>query len=426
MEREKPLLFDIFPNLKDKVPWIPLLTNTPTPVDRLEKLESSYPNKNIKIYIKRDDKNHNQYGGNKLRKFEFIFAHARKKKKTGICTIGGTGTNHGLACAIIAQELGMRCDLFLFPQPLTWHVQRSLIFYKYFGAKLHFNKTFFGLTLKVLRHQITHPKHYIMLPGGSLLVGIGSPVGTLGFINAIFELKGQIDTGILPEPDVIFVAGGSGGTAAGLIVGCKLAGLKTKIKIIAVSMNWVINPSTVIKNANSAVKYLQKRDKNVPELKIQEDDFDVINEYLGSDYGIKTKRGQQAIDEVMEIEGKQKNFKLETTYTGKAMAAMLDYISSNNEKVVLFWNTYNSNDLDHILRKIGFNYHDLPKKFHQFYDKMFQCWQIVDCPEEVRNKCEAYLNHEYRYWLVTECRLDESKRKKSFSELSKVITLEDS
>ena len=133
MEREKPLLFDIFPNLKDKVPWIPLLTNTPTPVDRLEKLESSYPNKNIKIYIKRDDKNHNQYGGNKLRKFEFIFAHARKKKKTGICTIGGTGTNHGLACAIIAQELGMRCDLFLFPQPLTWHVQRSLIFYKYFG-----------------------------------------------------------------------------------------------------------------------------------------------------------------------------------------------------------------------------------------------------------------------------------------------------
>ena len=427
MERERPLLFEIYPNLKDKVPWIPLLSNIPTPVDRLEKLEACFQNNNTKIFIKRDDKNHNVYGGNKLRKFEFIFAHARKKKRKGIVTIGGTGTNHGLACAIIARELGMRCDLFLFPQPLTWHVQRSLILYNHFGAKLHLSKNFFTLALKVLGHQISHPKHYIMLPGGSLLVGIGSPVGTLGFINAAFELKTQINKGILPEPDVIFVAGGSGGTAAGLIVGCKLAGLQTRVKIIAVSMDWVINPSTVTKNANSAIKYLRKRDKIIPEIKIKEDDFEVINEYLGSDYGIKTIRGQQAIDKVMETEGRQRKFKLETTYTGKAMAAMLDYISSNNDEVVLFWNTYNSNDLDHILRTSGFNYHDLPKKFHQFYEeKKFQCWQIVDCPEEIRNNCEAYLNHEYRFWLVAECKLEESKRKKAYSELSKVITLEDS
>ena len=427
MEPEKPLLFDVFPNLKEKVPWISLLTKVPTPVEQLQKLEASYPNSNTRIYIKRDDKNHNIYGGNKLRKFEFIFAHAKKKKRTGIVTIGGTGTNHGLACAIIAKELGMRCDLFLFPQPLTWHVQRSLLLYNYFGAKLHLSKGFFGLTLKVLVHQIFHPRHYTMLPGGSLLVGIGSPVGTLGFINAAFELKTQIDKGMLPEPDVIFIAGGSGGTAAGLIVGCKLAGLKTKIKIIAVSMNWVINPSTVTKNANSAIKYLRKRDKTVPDLKIKEEDIEVINGYLGSDYGIKTVRGQQAIDKIMETEGKQKGFKLETTYTGKAMAAMLDFISSNKDKVVLFWNTYNSNDLDYILRKMGFNFHELPKKFHQFYEsKKFQCWQIVDCPEEIRNNCQAYLNHDYRFWLVTDCKLSENKRKKIYLELSKVITLEDS
>lgn len=427
MERDKPLLFDIYPDLKDKVPWISLLSTVPTPVDQLDKLEACYPSNNIRIYIKRDDKDHDVYGGNKLRKFEFIFGHAKNKKRHGIVTIGGIGTNHGLACAMVARELGMTCDLFLFPQPLTWHVQRSLLLYQFFGAKLHFSKGFFSLTLKVIGHQISHPKHYTMLPGGSLLVGIGSPVGTLGFINAAFELKNQIDKGVLPEPDVIFVAGGSGGTAAGLIVGCKLAGLNTKVKIVAVSMNWVINPSTVTKNANSALKYLRKRDKIIPHFKIREDDFELINEYLGSDYGIKTKRGQQAIDKVMETDGIQKKFKLETTYTGKAMAAMLDYISSNNDKVVLFWNTYNSNDLDFILRKLGFNYSNLPKKFHQFYEnKKFQCWQIADCPEEIRNDCEAYLNHEYRFWMVADCKLDKSKQNKAHSELSKVITLEDS
>ena len=279
----------------------------------------------------------------------------------------------------------------------------------------------------MLGHQILHPKHYTMLPGGSLLVGIGTPIGTVGFINAAFELKHQIDQGLLPEPDVIFVAGGSGGTAAGLIAGCKLAGLKTRIHIVAVSMSWVINSSTLIKNANSAIKYLRKKANNIPELKVEEDDFKIISGYLGSDYGIKTKRGQQAIDKVMKTDGNAKHFKLETTYTGKAMAAMLDYISTNKDKVVLFWNTYNSNDLDDILKKSDFNYQNLPKKFHQFYkDKKFQCWQIIDCPENVRNKCEAYLNHEYRFWLVTECNLDENKRKKAYSELSKIITLEDS
>lgn len=57
------------------------------------------------------------------------------------------------------------------------------------------------------------------LPGGS------SALGTLGFVNAAFELKGQIKSGAMPEPDHIFVACGSMGTAAGLLIGCTLTGL---------------------------------------------------------------------------------------------------------------------------------------------------------------------------------------------------------
>jgi len=428
MKTEKPILFELYPNLEGKVPWIPLLNKVPTPVERLTELEKDLGLNDGQIYIKRDDKDHDIYGGNKLRKFEFIFGKAVKKKKKGMATIGGIGTNHGLACAIVAKQLNMKCNLFLFPQPLTWHVQRSLLLYDYFGAKLHLSKGFVGLALKSFLFQFFHPKHYLMLPGGSLLFGKGSPNGTIGFINAALELSKQIKNGELPEPDAIFVAGGSGGTAGGLIAGCKLAGLKTKIHCVQVSMDWVVNKSTVALNANKALEYIQKKDKSFPKIKVEEDDFEVISGYLGSEYGVKTIRSQNAVDKVWELEGKKRGFKLETTYTGKTMAAMLDYLEKdeNKSKIVLFWNTYNSNDLDGYLRETNFNYKKLPKKFHQFYEKVkFQCWQIVNCPKETREKCEAYLNHEYRFWKVTECKLDKEKQEKAKEVLSNVIKLED-
>jgi D-cysteine desulfhydrase len=422
------LLFNEYPNLEGKVPWVPILSNIPTNIERLSNLEQTLKMSGGEIYIKRDDKIHQIYGGNKLRKFEFIFGNAVERKKTGMITIGGIGSNHCLACAIICKEMNLKCNLFLFPQPLTWHVQRSLLLYNYFNAKLHFNKSFIGLALKAIIYKIFHPKHYAMLPGGSLFFGLGSPIGTLGLINAIIELKQQINQGVLKEPDCIFVAGGSTGTAAGLIAGCKLMKLKTKVYVVAVSMDWLVNKPTIKKNANKALEYLRKRDGTIPKVLILEEDFELITGYLGSDYGVKTKRGQNAVDRVVELEGKAKDFKLDTTYTGKAMAAMLDFLgkSENKTKEVLFWNTYNSNDLNHFLRNTNFDYKKLPKRFHKFYQKTkFQCWQITECPNDIRLDCPAYLHDEYRFWKVTICKLNEDKSNKAMDILSGVITLED-
>ena len=94
MPREKPILFDKYPKLEEKVPWLPILTNVPTAVDRLEKLEAHLKMSEGSIYIKRDDKDHHLYGGNKLRKFEFIFGDIIQREKKGVMTFGGIGTNH--------------------------------------------------------------------------------------------------------------------------------------------------------------------------------------------------------------------------------------------------------------------------------------------------------------------------------------------
>ena len=430
MKQEDPILFRKYPNLKNRVPWIPLLTNIPTPIERLTELEKEFELDSGKIYIKRDDKNHPIYGGNKLRKFEFIFGKVLKKKKKGVVTIGGIGTNHGLACAIVCHFLNppLKCHLYLFHQPLTWHVQRSLLLFDYFGAKLHLGKGDISTFIKFLFFKLLHPRFFLMFPGGSPLFGIGSSLGTIGFINAAFELKNQIDQNIIREPDAIFVAGGSVGTTAGLVAGCRILGLKTKVHVVAVYTDLTSNPSAVKKNANKAIKYLRKRDKSIPNIKVKEEDFVFITGYLGSGYGIKTIRGQNAVDKVYELEGYKRDFKLETTYTGKAMAGMFDYLKKeeNKNKTILFWNTYNSNDVDKYLKETNFQYKKLPKIFHKFYkERLFQCWQIANCPGDLIKTCPAYLNHEYRFWKITECKLDQEKQKKILEELKNVIKLED-
>jgi D-cysteine desulfhydrase len=429
MNRDKPKLFEYYPKLEEKVPWIPILTNVPTPVNQLKNLAEYLGIKDGNIYIKRDDINHHIYGGNKLRKFEFIFGDIIKKEKKGVITTGGIGTNHGLACAVICSCLDppLNCDLFLFPQPLTWHVQRSLLLYHYFGAKLHFGKGDISTFLKAFGFQLIHPKHYLIFPGGSPLFGFGTPLGVIGFIDAMIELKNQIENNALPVPDVIFVATGSTGTASGLLAGIKLLKLKTKLCPVPVYDDFIANSKAIIRNAKKGLNYLRKIDKSIPKIKFHESDFDIYKGYLGSGYGIKTYRSQSAVDLIHRLEGKRGN-KLETTYTGKAAAAMLDFLKKNENKSknVLFWNTYNSNDLDQYLRKIGYAYESLPSEFHRFFEeKTFQCWQINNCPHEKRLECPAYMNHEYRCWKVLNCSEGLRVKCKCFEKLQKVISLED-
>ncbi len=426
MERKEPTLFKKYPNLKGKVPFVPMLTGVPTPVDRLTNLEAHLNLKNAQIYIKRDDIDHHIYGGNKLRKFEFLFGKMVKSKKKAVITMGGTGTNQGLACAIVAQQLGMKCHLFLAPQPLTWHVQRSLLLYDHFGAKLHLAKTNERGLVKSLFFRLFHPHYFLMPFGGTPIFGIGSSLGTVGFIDAMLELKEQIDQGLMPEPDIIFVAGGSIGTASGLAAGCKLLGLKAKIHVVKVSEDLVINESNFLKVSNKALKYLHAKDPSVPLLEINEEDFKIVEGFRGSQYGIITDKSQEAVDILYELEGKQKGYKLETTYTGKTMAALMDYITQeeNKNQVVLFWNTYNSNNLDAYLRETNFDYKKLPPKFQKYYEERFQCWQILDCPPEIRQDCPAYMNQEYRFWKVAECALGSENSEIARKKLEEVIKLE--
>jgi 1-aminocyclopropane-1-carboxylate deaminase/D-cysteine desulfhydrase-like pyridoxal-dependent ACC family enzyme len=78
-------------------------------------------------------------------------------------------------------------------------------------------------------------------------------------------------------------------------------------------------------------------DSTVPRVRIERTDFELLTDYLGEGYGAVTKKGREAVE---RISGK---LSLETTYTGKTLAACIEYCENTNpDDHILFWNSFNS------------------------------------------------------------------------------------
>ncbi len=216
-------LFAQYPSLKGKIPHVSL-GNFPTPIEHLSKLGTEIGADHL--YLKHDGISGPLYGGNKIRKLEFLLADALHKKAKEVLTFGFAGSNHALATAVYAHKMKLKCISMLLAQPNAQYVRHNLQYSHVCGAELHHYKNEMAMYLPILiwlfGRFLRHGKFpYIILPGGS------SPLGAVGYVNAGFELKEQIARGLLPEPDKIFVPLGTMGTAVGLMIGLWAAGLKT-------------------------------------------------------------------------------------------------------------------------------------------------------------------------------------------------------
>ncbi len=336
------------------------LTNLPTRVHRLPTISGEV---GADVWIKRDDETATLYGGNKPRKLEFVLADALRQKKKAVITFGGIGTHHGLATAIFARSLGLRCILVMLDQPVTEGVRRSLLRDAAAGAEMYFAGGVLPIVLRSLRLCAEEWRHgngfpYIIPTGGT------SPLGALGYVNAAFELKAQIDAGELPEPAAIFLPVGSGGTMSGLVAGAKLAGLKSKI--IGVVVTDILPPGgmRLAGQARRALAVL-RRHFALPPATVRPADFTTVGGYVGAAYGAPTPAALAARERALAGEG----LSLDTTYTAKCMAAMFDALAASEyrNRPVLFWNTYSSVDPDTHLGLLP-DFHTLPPAFHRFFE----------------------------------------------------------
>lgn len=344
-------LFEKYRSLAERLPHASLGV-LPTPVERLGHLGHE------SLWIKREDLSSPVFGGNKVRKLEFTLACAQRTGHRTVMTMGGLGTNHGLATAIFCKQLGMATRLLLYDQPVTPHVKETLLLLHRHGAELRRYRTLLGAGIALQSSQrLLNPRAYLLHSGGS------SPLGTVGVVNAMFELRAQVDAGLMPEPDYIFCPLGSSGTMAGLSLGGILAGLKSRVIGVRVTLDHVgpvpiANAGTVQRLMQRTLDLLRRHSAEVPAVRLPEQR--VLDGYFGKGYGHSTPAGRVAMARALELEG----LRLDATYTAKAFAAVCDFVAApkNAGATVLYWHTYDAADRSALAASM--DYHELPRAFH--------------------------------------------------------------
>jgi D-cysteine desulfhydrase len=329
-------LFRAFPALRERCPRR-AFTALPTPIEAFP-LDGAPEGC---LYIKRDDRSCSVYGGNKPRKLEFIIGAALARGRRRLVTSGGLGTNHGLATIILGREAGLATTLVLVPQPVTDAVRRSLLLHAAYGADLVFGANVPAAALRGARvlaaAALRRERPLLIPPGGS------SIQGNLGFVSAGLELAEQVRGGDLPEPAEVWVPVGTGGTLVGLVAGLRLAGLVSRVVGVLVTDILPPSPRSLARAAAAALRRLQALGADLPGISVAPSDFDFVRDQLGAGYGSPTAAGREAVEAAARC-----HVRLETTYTGKTLAALRERARPGSwpDRPVLFWNTYNSVDVE--------------------------------------------------------------------------------
>lgn len=324
-------LFERFPALAERVPWTPIVV-APTPIEPLSAL--STPLGLSSLSVKREDQTHPVIGGNKVRGLEFLLGDALRRKANALITFGAAGSNHIAATAYHARALGIDTTALVISQPWAPYVARNL----YDGISANARLVPVNAITAVLRFAIewlrlkrTGRRVRIIPPGGT------TPLSCLGHVNAALELRGQIDAGLLPPPDYLFVGLGSLGTAAGLLLGCRLAGLAARIVGVVVFHRWFCTAGRCAALARRTLRLMRSFDPSVANIPIRVDDFSIVSTALGRGYAHATREATELSQQFIG-----RGPELDQTYAGKTLSGALAWIKTNrlHGKNLLYWHTY--------------------------------------------------------------------------------------
>jgi D-cysteine desulfhydrase len=303
----------------DSLPRISLAA-LPTPVQELPRLSSMLGRR---LLIKRDDLTGLAFGGNKTRKLEFLLGDAIQQNADTLITTGAPQSNHCRQTAAAAARAGMRSVLVLAGEKQA-DASGNLLLDALLGADLVWTgdrprdevlqETF-------ERERLAGRKPYLIPYGGS------NPFGVAAYALAVREL---IEQNI--RPDWIILASSSGGTQTGLLLGCALFNLKTRIHGISVDPKAEMLRKIILALMAQAGKALQ-----IPE-SVSAGLISVDDRFLGDGYGKIGLREKEAITLFARREG----ILLDPVYTGRAAGGLLEMIRRGEiapDETTLFWHT---------------------------------------------------------------------------------------
>lgn len=357
-------IFRDFPRLRHRLPHISLAT-LPTP---LEPADDAARVLGIgKLLVKRDDLSSALFGGNKVRKLEFLLAEARSKRARTVMTFGTAGSNHAAATAIHARRLGIGTISMLRNQANADYVRSNLLLSLRAGAELHAYRTrgMLWLSARLIGARAalrTGAGVHVITSGGS------STLGTVGLVNAGLELRDQLLAQRLPEPDLLYVPVGTGGSAAGLQLGLRAAGLKTRVIGVRVVPPDIDFGQRCQEVAQAACDLLRSADPDFPAVDLSAGDFAIRGDFFGPGYAVFSPEGQDAV----RFAEKHIGLKLEGTYTGKSFAALIADARGGllGDKTVVFWDSCDARDFSAEIANI--DPRGLPHAFRRYFDQPLQ------------------------------------------------------
>jgi len=292
------------------------LAHLPTPLQKPERLGQAM---GIDLWIKRDDATGGAEAGNKIRKLEFLLAEAQALGADTVITCGGIQSNHARATALSAARLGMRALLFLRTTAPDLDAAKAepvgnVLLDKLVSAELRLitpsmyrdRNAIMAAAAEELRAAGRRP--YVIPEGGS------NGLGALGYVEAMAELRRQLDEGLAGGApfDVIVHACGSGGTAAGVTLGAARFGVASEVRTMAVCDDAPTFEAIIARIIDEA-RGLDASLKDAAQLVVDD-------RAKGPAYAVSTPEQRRVIVEAARLSG----LIFDPVYTGKALAGLWD------------------------------------------------------------------------------------------------------
>ncbi len=309
------------------LPSVPFASE-PTPVEEMPRLRSALGG-GPRLLVKRDDTIGFAFGGNKVRKMRLVAADALAKQADTLITCGGVQSNHARVTAAAAARLGLRCVLVAngaAPDRPTANALLATLL----GAEIRYVPTREARALEmdaVAAAQRQAGRRPYVIP-----LGASTPLGAAAFAHAVTELLEQV-----APPDVIVHSTSSGGTQAGLVAGCALAGVRTRILGISADEPAEALASGVRRILSGLVDLIGPDGRSDPRA-LADADIEIDDGFVGDGYGVPTPQSREAIELLARTEA----LFLDPTYTAKAMAGLMSRVRRGAFKstdTVLFWHT---------------------------------------------------------------------------------------
>jgi D-cysteine desulfhydrase len=259
------------------------------------------------LWVKRDDLTGLGGGGNKARKLEYLCAGALDAGADVLVTGGGAQSNHVRATAAAANRLGLDCAVVMAgPRPEV--ATGNVLLIEILGPELGWIDLHEGADdYYAIEAAIDEAADRLAAAGRRpyrMPIGGASALGALGYVSAADELREQAAVQ-LGDIDVVVVAGGSGGTHAGLA-----AGLGDLDLVLGVDVGARPDLDTVVPDKAAEVAALAG---------LGAGQVRVDRGRVGSGYGAPTEACREAVLLAARSEG----LLLDPVYTGKAMAGLI-------------------------------------------------------------------------------------------------------